>query len=81
MRKVEDMVPDSLRKWLKDNGEFVHDMYEVAKYNAVHFNTGKQEYIYYPDSKQLLVEVNKQVIEYEPVLYPNRAVETKFEGM
>lgn len=74
-------IPDSLKNWLKGSNEFIKDIHSVQKYNAIHFNTGKHEYIYYPDTDKLFVEIKREITEYEPVLYPNRAVETQFEGM
>lgn len=81
LKNVEEYIPEELRELLKEDGEFIHDVHAIPKYRAVHFNTSKHEYIYYPDTDKLLIEIEKKTIEYEPVLYPNRAVETKFEGM
>lgn len=81
LKNVEEYIPEELRKWLKEDGECIHDVHAIPKYGAVYFDTNKHEYIYYPDTDKLLVEIEKRTIEYEPVLYPNRAVETEFEGM
>jgi len=74
-------IPKQVVEWLTDNGEQIHDVHDAPAYKSIHFSTGSNEYIYYPEDNKLFIAIEKHVIEYEQVLYPNRAVETKFEGM
>jgi len=81
MNNVKNHNLDELKEWLHEGGENIQDIHGSVDHKIVHFKTNKHEYIYYPDTNRLLVEIRTQTVEYEPVLYPNRAVETRLEGM
>lgn len=81
MRNFDNYVPDELRVWLKLNGESINYVCKAPLNGTIKINTEKHKYLYYPDRDELLIEIKKEITEYEPVLYPNRAVETRFEGM
>lgn len=81
MNNVKSHILDELKKWLKSGGETIREIHKSSDQKIIHFKTNKHEYIYYPDKKELLVEIKTSTAEHEPFLYPNRAVETHFEGM
>ncbi|GEO63018.1 hypothetical protein [Companilactobacillus nantensis] len=76
MNDVENHVLDELKDWLKSGSEDIQEIHRSSDHKMVHLKTNKHEYIYYPDTNSLLVEIKTKAVEYQPVLYPNRAVET-----
>lgn len=71
-------LPKRLQDWVSDNNEKITKVDKV--WGKLSYRIETSQHVYYWDfSKKELFLENKD--DFERVLYPNRAVETRLEGM